>query len=1025
MIRTPTLPIEKFLELSKCNSLKKDILEFVNDKDIHNFLNESFLVSSKSLHKALNIDVKSKKKEKAYRLSLLKYITRASTRPTPYGLFAGVALGKFSDLMKKDEIIIDDSKCIRDAKVDTYWVCHLIHELEKNQEVLSKLRLKFNTICYKYGDRMKNPYVSNHGDINGNEIYVEENSIKHSFLLELIKENSKSFICYGDLKLKILEKYEGIPEEVIDKTLRMLVENEYLLTDLRVPAYCDDSLKHVIQMLESNERIKDIVSDLKELKGLINMYTGSKEFVADVEIIENIYEIMEKLHNSKDFLEINRGLVLEENSLPRDLKVRIENFVNAMSEIAVDRQEFSKLDKFINRFSEDYGFNIEVPLNKIVDANGFNGLSLIESSSKPMSKKEASIRKIVDNKILSALMNNEEEVVLKKSDFINIIKEYPQSRYSKSFDINFFITKLEDNYNIVVGPNMGSSKAGSMFQRFTNLFNQSLLQEYNEIYKEEINLSEEGYLLVEARELTVTGRSNNVTNRFKNHNYYLPIALTEEYSSNEITIDDLLIGLSQDGKLYIKSKSKNKICKIVADNMLNSAINGKMLSFLREVSVGYEDKFIDRLYMLYSNNYVYIPRISFEGVIIHPRKWIFTQEMLELHTFEKFKEGFENYRNQYSIDKLVYLCDYDNRLVLDLESEESIEIIYFSVKKSRKLELCELENRLFSGSIVKDKKGRSYVSEMIFSLILDSDKKEKVDINKGSYVKDNLVLQNENRVFPPFKEGWVYIKLYGIGNREDDVLKNIYEVLDSLENPMFFYLRYFDNEGKHLRIRFKFNGQQEAVEKVLILNVWLEKLREKALITRWVFDTYKRETNRYGGIDLIEETENLFYRDSAFTVDILSLIDMEKESELEKSYIAGLCMMLKFLTEDETDAFEVLDAKNYHKAYRGEFNKNRKKYMNLVEKILVNGIAPIDAVFINMGNSILSREKALIRFKEKLLKAVNNKANTNFREDIILSLMHMYCNRLTGKIEYEEKYMALIRHALYSLIERNKHINKI
>ena len=34
-------------------------------------------------------------------------------------------------------------------------------------------------------------------------------------------------------------------------------------------------------------------------------------------------------------------IYVEENSLPRDLKVRIENFANAMSEIAVDRQEFS------------------------------------------------------------------------------------------------------------------------------------------------------------------------------------------------------------------------------------------------------------------------------------------------------------------------------------------------------------------------------------------------------------------------------------------------------------------------------------------------------------------------------------------------------------------------------------------------------------------------------------------------------------------------------------------------------------
>ena len=205
MIRAPTLPIDSYLELFEFNDIKDNISKFISDEDNYNFLNEGLIVASKSLHKSFNSDMKSKKKEKSYNLSLLKYIIRASTRPTPYGLFAGVALGKFSDLEMEDNIVIDKNKCIRDVKVDTYWICHLIHELEKDHNILSKLSLQFNTICYKYGDRFKNPYFANHGGIDNLKDYVQENNIKHSPLIDIIKENSRSFIPYEDLKYRICE----------------------------------------------------------------------------------------------------------------------------------------------------------------------------------------------------------------------------------------------------------------------------------------------------------------------------------------------------------------------------------------------------------------------------------------------------------------------------------------------------------------------------------------------------------------------------------------------------------------------------------------------------------------------------------------------------------------------------------------------------------------------------------------------------------------------------------------------------
>lgn len=674
---------------------------------------------------------------------------------------------------------------------------------------------------------MKNPYFSNHGDINISEDYIEENNIKYSPLINIIKENSKHFIHYNDLKLKICKSYEGIPEKIVDRTLSVLVENEYLLTDLRLPAYCNDGLDHVIQKLENNNRVRDITDDLKELKKLIYIYNKREKPVTDIKVIEKIYRIMDKLYKPKDYMEVNRGLVLEKNKLPVFLKTKIENFVNALSNISVESKNYSKLHKFISVFSEVYGVNVEVPLKEIIDPNGFNGLSLIEDNSGPISERERKIRKVIDNKIISALLNNKEEVILNRADFTKIIEEYPQTKAAKSFDINFFITKVGEQYNIVVGPNKGSSKAGNMFQRFANLFDENLLKEYNQIYKDEINISYDEYMLVESRELNITGRTNNIINRFKNHDYYIPIALTEEDTSGQITVEDLLIGLSEEGKLYIKSKNKNKVCKIVSDNMLNSAMNSKMLSFLKEISNEYEDNLIDRLYVLHDNSYVYTPRINFEGVIIQPRKWVFTYEMLELVNFKEFKESFKKYKHQYHIDKLVYLCEYDNRLILDLERKESMEILYSSAKKNRKIELCELENGLFEGSIVKDKKGRSYISELVFSFVLNHEKKEADKVGTESYVKNNLILQDENRIFPPFKDGWIYIKLYGIGNREDEVLGNINSILESLDNPNFFYLRYFDNEGKHLRIRFKFNDEKEALEKMLVLNTWLYELQKK------------------------------------------------------------------------------------------------------------------------------------------------------------------------------------------------------
>lgn len=183
MIRTPSLPLKTFFEF---NNSKHTILEYVSkDTKINDFIKESLLISSKSLYQSFISPSINEKKIRDLNSGISKYVTRASTRPTPFGLLAGVGLGRFSN---ETEIIIDQNNYKKDAKVDTYWVSHVIHEFQKDINVVFQLKLKFNPICYLKGNRLKNPYFSNHGDIDKYKDHIEENDID---LIKLIREKHK------------------------------------------------------------------------------------------------------------------------------------------------------------------------------------------------------------------------------------------------------------------------------------------------------------------------------------------------------------------------------------------------------------------------------------------------------------------------------------------------------------------------------------------------------------------------------------------------------------------------------------------------------------------------------------------------------------------------------------------------------------------------------------------------------------------------------------------------------------------
>lgn len=321
MLRVPSLPLD-YLEYT--NSEWNDFTEVLESNNLMPYIREKLLISSPSLYKMLNLKTNDRKKISNRNIGLYKYFMRATTRPTPFGLFAGVSLGEFSN-EQVSNLQIDCTKYKKDVKINTLWVCQLIQKLESDDVILKSLKVRFNKNCYISGDRLKNPYYSNGGNISTINDAVQENNIKFTPLIQLIMNTSKSFISFADLSLAIQNTYGHVIYEKIYDTLKMLVENEYLITELRLPNYCEDRLGHVLNILQpiQLQSAKEIFNSLNEIRTLLSFYQESDVPYESERLLNEIYLKMSKIVETKNYLEINKGLSVSQNKLPINIQRKL------------------------------------------------------------------------------------------------------------------------------------------------------------------------------------------------------------------------------------------------------------------------------------------------------------------------------------------------------------------------------------------------------------------------------------------------------------------------------------------------------------------------------------------------------------------------------------------------------------------------------------------------------------------------------------------------------------------------------
>ena len=1052
MVRTPIFAIDDYLHMfdnpSDINLNLKKAFEIKT-------LKEALLVASNDLLEAnarAELNIKSSKQLYS---SLLKYFIRLSARPTPFGLFSGVSIGRFGDA---SSIIISDShQHTKRARPDMEWIYGLIKKIEDNKKIRYSLGVRFNDFTYPGGNRIDKPnktYLQlEKSDDNTFELST---SIRYTNQVKMLEEKCNNFHTLSSLINDIVSQNPNVPFNRIEGFLSQLLENEYLLSELRPPLINTDMLDYIVNILSKINNVEEVdlyIAKLKEIQKLISDY-NTTPIGQGIDIYNEIIRLQKELYECKSYLQVDMKTHVENNLLCDGLKNDLERFASAMHKLAPIDKISDEMAQYIGLFIERYGHSAEVSVLELLDidkglgspAHYVNNVISRPVPHRQKTIKENRLKTLLEGKVMFALRGDKKAIELTDDDidYVCVGEQADKAIHPmdniQSFEL-YLLAHPGAEHKFTVAPAVASDSFGKSFGRFSDMMTEDESRLLKEGIEKNKSLLDE-YIIAEISEVPSSGRTSNVTLNNSDYDYQIALTTNPCEGKHIISIRDLYIGVElSNNRFYVKSKSLNKKVIVTMTSMMNPSFGSSALRFLREISSMRRKSVVDGIVTVLNSDSEYCPRITYGAVIIKPETWVITRDIMGIkNDKEKSSEGiiekkFNLFRQKWDIPRFVFFNEGDNRLLLDLDNPDHKNEIYSVVKKNASMYVTLTELGCdFNDYAAASKSGNKFVTEIIVPFTLDVDEKQGkaktrddetgVILKTLSNISENqMKIERDKLMLLPGNSEWLYYKLYGCSKRQNELISVLYESLEKLVSgglaQKYFYIRYADPEP-HLRLRIQ-PSDNKLPELFTATSELLRALYNDGLISKAVNDSYTREAERYGGPQLIKHAEDYFFHDSKLVMKLLTMQRYEKLIfNMDFLGISFIIFVLEAfnLSMEEQEAF--LDSMTDKKSYRKEYQNSRQMIMNAVDSTDDWFSIRYHASNPEIYDLIIENASHLKGYAEAIFASDKLGELTNSIKGIATSIIHMFCNRFRDNA-WERKIYALARHGVNGLRGYLKH----
>ncbi|MFI6054683.1 lantibiotic dehydratase [Streptomyces violascens] len=976
-------------------------------------------------------------------VSLAKYQLRMTHRPTPFGLFAGVALAEFGP----DASLEPGDTHQPSSRPDAGWLQGVLDLLHTLPGVLERTRLVANGLRTVRDSRL---VLVDSYDSSGNKQLPH--SVRFTSVVRCALEHAAEPIAWRDLVPRLTHQFPGAPDGAVEHCVTQLTRARLLLSDLVPPPDSPAPLSHILERLEGfRHPLVDALHIIRAGLSEVDSAPGARRG----EALDSVTDRMRRLHPVEHCVQADLALDMHA-VLPEIVAREAERAATALWHTSLIAPGSPTLRDYHLQFLERYGTDKGVPVLELLDEA--RGLGLPKpyrqrTAPTPEPHPEADRRdrllgELFLDAVRKAAASQVPEVVLDDTTLSALGPAADrQPPGSLELGVEILAESWRDlcsgDFQLVLGANPGSSLAGATFSRFAHVLGQDAAAVRRLAVRDHTDDDTEIAACVAYRPRVA--RSANVTTlpQWLGHRIPLGVGPAATPGITDIRLEHLTVRADLD-RIYLEDVRTGRRVRPVSYSMLHPA-SGHVpptARFLLEIGQEGRQWWTPWNWATWSSAPVQ-PRVTYGRSVLAPAHWLPDRALLEASAAapeDIWATEVARWRHRWSIPRQVTLTRADNRLAADLDEPLHRLVLQDELCKGPGLVVTEHLTGRGPNRWLTTADG-PHAAELVIPLF--ARRQGRAGTSHGAARTGNTPAPRprtsdgtHGRAPHPDRTcgtpaahlpggEWLYAKLYVPDAFQPQVLSRHLPRLTALvPTPaggadQWFFLRYADPDP-HLRLRF--HGKPAALWQELLpaLREWAQELRHGGLAGHLILDTYEPESERYGGPAAISRAERVFHADSAAV-----LAQLATPAEATPTHgdmplpepVQGALGVLAVLTRLGS-ARDVLGWLS-HDTFLSRRPDVPRENKNLLAGLLDGDGRPLlPATPLSMLWA--DRAAALDALHETL--ATGPVSGPGSRASVAMSLAHMHCNRLHGpQREQEILTHATAREGLALLLARQRH----
>jgi thiopeptide-type bacteriocin biosynthesis protein len=990
-------------------------------------LREAIFIASPSLDAGLDAWREDPETDRARTAeqSLVSYFSRATTRPTPFGLFAGCTTGVLGAATRLR--LQSAGAHRRRSRLDMEYLWRLAEAIERDPALRAELVYRPNSSLYDVGDRL---------------FFAEAVQAEEGRSYQLVAVDKTPYLMATLERARAGESLQGLAAALVDGDVGVteaeayvadLAESQILMSDAQPQLTGEQPTDVLIRTLAQRpgttplaERLDAARADLETLdcSGMGASPERYSELGARLEglpaspSLSRLVQVdlakaadEQLVIGPKVVEDIRRGV----HALHALTRARPPEALARWREEFVRRYETREVP-LAEALDEENGIGFERSASGSAEAAEFLGGLALGGSDEHVQRWTARDTLLL-RKLTRALADGLPEITIEPDDLAALAgADVPPLPEAFEVLASLEATSEEDvdrgRFRVLVQSASGPSGA-RLLGRFCHMdaeLEQLVLDHLraeeslhpDRVYAEIVHLPE--------------GRVGNILARPVLRDYEIPyLGRSGAPIDRQLPLSDLLVSV-QDDMIVLRSRRLDR--EVVP--RLTTAHNHawRSLGVYRFLCALQHQAVVPGLTWDWGplEGAPFLPRVVHGRALLARARWNLDRDDLAAFREQDADSRFARVaqlRADRGLPRLIALADADNELVADLENVLSVDALARQLKRrpaAKFVELMPAPERLCASG----PEGR-FTHQIVMPFVRSSPQPAPRTVARRPSA-------TTPRSFAPGSE-WLYLKLFTGTATADRVLglvaRAVHASLASQAADGWFFIRYGDPDW-HLRVRVHGNPERLLLETLPAIRAATTELHQGGQLWRIELGTYEREVERYGGEHAIEHAERIFHADSEAVVSIMPQLRGDRGADLRwRAALAGIDRLLEDfgLTLDEKRAIAGRACEGYGREfgvgsdYRRQLGRRFRRHRAELEMLLDERGDLSGGLWAGL-QAFAARTEVVAPAAAELRRLDEAGQLSVSIADVAMSCAHMHVNRLLRSAQRVQEYV------LYELLDR-------